>query len=127
MKQVINTSEAPSAIGTYSQAIKVAKTVYFSGQIPIDPKTMELLDGSFKAQVRQIFLNLKAIAEAAGGALSHIVKLTVYLADMDKFSEVNEVMQEFYDKPYPARAVIAVKALPKGAEVEVDAIMVLGE
>lgn len=127
MKQVIGTNSAPKAIGTYSQGIKAGNTVYLSGQIPLDPNTMGLIEGSFKAQVKQVFANLSAVAEASGGSLSHVVKLTVYLIDMDRFPEVNEVMAEYFKDPYPARAVVAVVALPKQVAVEVDAILVLGD
>lgn len=127
MKQVIGTSGAPKAIGTYSQAIKSGSTVYMSGQIPLDPETMEIVSGDFKSRVKRVFDNLSAVAEAAGASLSHIVKLTIYLTDMECFPDVNEVMAEYFEEPYPARAVIAVSALPKGVDVEMDAILVLGE
>ena len=127
MKQVIGTNKAPRAIGTYSQAIKAGNAVYFSGQIPLVPDTMEMVAGDFKAQVRQVFHNLAAVAEAAGGGLMQIVKLNIYLINMDDFPLVNEVMSEFYQEPYPARAVIGVKQLPKNSSVEIDGVMVLGE
>lgn len=124
-KQVVHTSKAPEAIGTYSQAVLANKTVYLSGQIPFIPETMELLKGDIHAEVRQIFKNLQAVCEEAGGTLNHMVKLNVYLTDLANFSVVNEVMAELFDKPYPARAAIGVAALPKSAQVEIDGIMVL--
>lgn len=125
MKTVIQTEDAPAAIGTYSQAVKVGTTVYLSGQIPLDPKTMEVVAGDFKAHVRQVFHNLQAVALAAGGCLADIVKLNIYLADMEHFADVNAVMAEFMVEPYPARAAVAVAALPKGVAVEMDAILEL--
>jgi len=127
VKQIIGTHDAPRAIGTYSQAIKAGNTVYLSGQIPLIPDTMEMVNGDFKASVRQVFKNLSAVARAAGGNLAHVVKFTVYLTDMERFSEVNEIMRDFCQEPYPARAVVAVKQLPKNAPIEIDAVMVLGE
>lgn len=127
MKQVVGTHLAPKAIGTYSQAVKAGNTVYLSGQIPLMPESMELVEGDFKSQVCQIFDNLAAVAEAAGGNLSDAVKLTIYLLDMNNFSKVNEVMAEYFQEPYPARAVVGVAALPKNVSVEVDAVLVLGE
>lgn len=127
MKQVVLTNKAPAAIGAYSQAIKAGNTVYISGQIPLHPETMQLVKGDIKAQTKQAFANLNAIAEAAGGSFEQIVKLTVYLTSMENFAVVNEVLKEFCPEPYPARAVIGVSQLPKGAEVEVDAIMYLPE
>lgn len=124
-KNYIQTDRAPQAIGTYSQAVKVDNTVYLSGQIPLDPKTMELVGGGVDAAVRQVFDNLSAVAEAAGGSLSDIVKLNIFLTDLGNFPLVNEVMAGYFDKPYPARAAIGVASLPKGAEVEMDAILVL--
>ncbi len=120
----ISTTQAPAAIGTYSQAIRAGDTVYLSGQIPLDPTTMELVDDSVEAQVRQVFDNLAAVARAAGGDLECIVKLTVYLTDLDDFATVNEVMAEYFSEPYPARAAIGIAALPRSAAVEVDAILV---
>lgn len=125
MKQKIHTDEAPKSVGPYSQAIKVGSTVYFSGQIPLDPHTQNLVTGDIANQVRQIFANIKAVSEAAGGNLGAIVKLTIYLIDLKHFTIVNEVMMEFFAEPYPARTTIAVSALPKGAEVEVEALMVI--
>jgi reactive intermediate/imine deaminase len=127
MKQVINTPHAPKAIGVYSQAIKSGNWVFLSGQIPLVPATMEIVSGDFKARVRRVFDNIHAIAEAAGGNLSQIVKLNVYLTNMDNFSEVNEVMKKYFNEPYPARAVIAVSTLPKNVDIEIDAIMILNE
>lgn len=123
-KTVIETDKAPAAIGTYSQAIRADKTVYMSGQIPLDPKTMQLVEG-FEAQTVQVFENLKAVAEAAGGSFKDIVKLNIYLTDLGNFATVNEVMSRYFQLPYPARAAIGISALPKGAQVEMDAVMVL--
>ncbi|MFQ5936270.1 MAG: RidA family protein [Acidiferrobacterales bacterium] len=124
-RQVIKTNEAPAAIGTYSQAVKVGATVYFSGQIPLDPRTMELVQGDTRAQIERVFKNLEAVANAAGGTLTDIARLTVYLTDLSHFALVNEVMASFFNEPFPARAAIGVAALPKGAVVEIDAVMVL--
>jgi reactive intermediate/imine deaminase len=123
-KSVINSDKAPAAIGTYSQAIKAGNTVYVSGQIPLDPQTMELVEG-FEAQTVQVFENLKAVAEAAGASFKDIVKLNIFLTDLSHFAKVNEVMGRYFDQPYPARAAIGVAALPRGAAVEMDAILVL--
>jgi len=123
-RTVISTDKAPAAIGTYSQAIKVGDTVYMSGQIPLDPKTMELVEG-FEAQTEQVFENLKAVAEAAGGSLANIVKLNIFLTDLANFATVNEVMSRYFQQPYPARAAIGINALPRGAQVEMDAVLVL--
>ncbi|MGD8378478.1 MAG: RidA family protein [Gammaproteobacteria bacterium] len=122
---VIHTDKAPKAIGPYSQAVKIDNTVYLSGQIPLDPETMEMVTGDIDVQVRRVFDNLRAVAEAAGKGLSDVVKLTIYLTDLGNFATVNEIMTEYFDEPYPARAAIGVAALPKGAEVEMDAIMVV--
>jgi len=124
-KIVIQTLAAPQAIGTYSQAVKVDRTVYLSGQIPLNPETMTLVDGDIAAQITQVFENLKAVALAAEGDFSDIVKLNVFLTDLTHFPIVNEIMGQYFDEPYPARAAIGVAALPKGAGVEMDAIMVL--
>ena len=124
-KQVITSEHAPSAIGPYSQAIKVGNTVYLSGQIPLDPATMEVVDG-FEAQVCRVFDNLSAVAEAAGGKLQDIVKLNIFLTDLGNFAKVNEIMERYFEKPYPARAAIGVAARPKGVPVEMDGIMVVG-
>jgi reactive intermediate/imine deaminase len=123
IKTIISTDKAPAAIGTYSQAVKVGNTVYLSGQIPLNPVTMEMVTESFEAQAVQVFENLKAVAEAAGGSLDDCVKLTVLLSDMSFFPQVNEIMSRYFAAPYPARAAYAVKALPKAADIEVEAIM----
>lgn len=124
-KTIISTSDAPQAIGTYSQAVKVGDTVYLSGQIPLVPETMQMVEGDIAAQVRQVFRNLAAVAEAAGGSLNDCVKVHVFLTDLVNFPVVNQVMAEFFVEPYPARAAIGVASLPRGAQVEVDCIMVL--
>ena len=124
MKQIISTSLAPAVIGTYSQAVKVGDTVYLSGQIPLDPGTMQLVEG-FDNQVRRVFDNLKAVCEAAGGSLNELVKVNVYLIDLGNFAKVNEIMAIFFDEPYPARAAVGVSTLPRGAQVEIEAVMVL--
>lgn len=124
-RQVINTEKAPQAIGTYSQAIKAGTTVYISGQIPLVPETMEVESGDFKALTRRCFENLKAVAEAAGGHLGDAAKVNIFLTDLSNFAAVNEVMAEYFEQPYPARAAIGVKELPKGVPVEVDAILEL--
>ena len=124
-KEIIQTKQAPKAIGTYSQAVKVDHTVYLSGQIPLVPETMTIIDGDISAQITQVFDNLKAVAEAAGGDLGDIVKLNVFLTDLSHFPIVNEIMGLYFQEPYPARAAIGVAALPKGAGVEMDAIMFL--
>lgn len=122
-KQPIHTDEAPAAIGSYSQAIGSNGLVFLSGQIPLDPDSMEIVDGDFEARTRRVFDNLKAVAEAAGGSLDEIVKLTVYLTDLGNFATVNEVMADYFTEPYPARAAIGVAALPKNADVEAEAIL----
>jgi len=122
-KEIIQTDKAPQAIGTYSQAVKVGHTVYLSGQIPLIPETMTLVEGDIAAQITQVFDNLKAVAEAAGGDFSHVVKLNVFLTDLANFPVVNEIMGQYFEQPYPARAAIGVASLPKGAKVEMDAIM----
>lgn len=124
-KQIIHTDQAPEAIGPYSQAVRAGETVYLSGQIPLDPATMNLVDGDMAAQVRRVFDNLQAVASAAGGELTDIVKLNIYLIDLSHFALVNELMQAYFSAPYPARAAIGVASLPRGAQVEMDAIMVL--
>ncbi len=124
-KAIINSDKAPQAIGTYSQAVKVSNTVYLSGQIPLDPSSMEMVAGDFSAQAEQVFRNLHAVCEAADGSLQHIVKLNIYLTDLSNFPAVNEVMSRFFEPPYPARAAIGVKELPKGALIEADGIMVV--
>lgn len=122
--EVISTSEAPSAIGTYSQAVKVDGTVYLSGQIPLDPETMELVEGTDE-QIHRAFRNLRAVARAAGGDLCDAVKLTIYLTDLGDFTTVNEIMSEYFREPYPARAAVGVASLPKGARIEVEGILAL--
>ncbi|MGZ5049978.1 MAG: RidA family protein [Methylobacter sp.] len=124
-KQIIHSDKAPQAIGTYSQAVKVGHTVYLSGQIPLVPETMTLVEGDISAQITRVFDNLQAVAEAAGGDFSDVVKLNVFLTDLSHFPLVNEIMGRYFQEPYPARAAIGVAALPKGADVEMDAIMVL--
>ncbi len=124
-KEFISTPLAPQAIGTYSQAIKVGETVYLSGQIPLDPETMQVVDGDIAVHIRRVFDNLKAVAEAAGGDFNDIVKLNVFLTDLTNFPIVNEIMAEYFSQPYPARAAIGVAALPKGVGVEMDGVMVL--
>lgn len=124
-RQIITTDKAPQAIGTYSQAVKTGSTVYLSGQIPLVPETMELVDGDMRAQIKRVFVNLSAVADAAGGKLQDVVKLSVFLTDLSHFPLVNEVMAEYFEEPYPARAAIGVAALPKGAGVEMDAVMEL--
>lgn len=123
----IHTDQAPAAIGPYSQAIRTGDTVYLSGQIPLVPQTMELAAGGFEAQVRQVFDNLAAVTRAAGGSLSGLVKLNIYLTDLSHFATVNEIMKEYFDDPYPARAAVGVAALPKGAEVEMEGILSLAD
>jgi reactive intermediate/imine deaminase len=124
-KRRIHTDEAPKAIGTYSQAIETGGTVYLSGQIPLDPATMKVVEGPVEQQIERVFANLTAVAEAAGGSLANIAKLTVYLTDLSHFPHVNEVMARFFEEPYPARAAIGVASLPLGVPVEIDAILVL--
>ncbi|MCG6938752.1 MAG: RidA family protein [Gammaproteobacteria bacterium] len=124
-KEIIVTDKAPQAIGTYSQAVKTGSTVYLSGQIPLIPETMSLVDGGIRQQIHQVFQNLQAVAKAAGGDLSDAVKLNVFLTDLSNFPQVNEVMAEYFQQPYPARAAIGVAALPKDAAVEMDAVLVL--
>ncbi len=124
-RQIISTERAPKAIGTYSQAVKVGDTVYLSGQIPLLPETMELVQGDMSAQIRRVFDNLKAVAEAAGGKLGDMVKLNVYLIDLGHFPLINQIMAEYFQEPYPARAAVGVAALPKAAAVEMDAVMVI--
>ena len=124
-KQIIHTDHAPAAIGPYSQAVRAGTTVYFSGQIPLDPATGNLVEGDIAAQARRAFDNLKAVAEAADGSLDRIVRLGLYLTDLSQFAAVNAVMQDYFAAPYPARSTIEVSGLPKGAAFEVDAVMVL--
>lgn len=124
-RQIISTDQAPQAIGTYSQAVKVGPTVYLSGQIPLHPESMEMVAGGIETQIRRVFDNLRAVALAADGDLAQFVKLNVFLTDLSNFPVVNEIMAEYFQQPYPARAAIGVAALPKGAAVEMDAVMVL--
>lgn len=124
-KTIIQTDDAPAAIGTYSQAVRVDNTVYLSGQIPLDPATMEVVEGGIEAEIRRVFDNLRALTEAAGGDLSSIVKLNIFLTDLGNFPTVNEIMAQYFQQPYPARAAIGVAALPKGVGVEMDAVMVI--
>ena len=124
-KAVIHTDSAPAAIGTYSQAVKVNNTVYLSGQIPLDPQTMTLVEGDISVHIRQVFDNLNAVCAASGGDLSNIVKLNIFLTDLGNFTTVNEVMAEYFQQPFPARAAIGVKELPKGSQVEMDGIVVI--
>lgn len=124
---VIHTDKAPQAIGTYSQAVKVGSTVYMSGQIPLVPETMELVEGDMEAQIRRVFDNLQAVAGAAGGGLQDVAKLNIFLTDLGHFALVNQVMADYFQEPYPARAAIGVASLPKGAAVEMDAILELAD
>jgi len=124
-RTIIQTDQAPAAIGTYSQAVKCGNTVYLSGQIPLDPATMQMVNDSFEAEVHQVFRNLRAVAEASGGSLAAIAKLNLFLTDLSFFATVNEIMAEYFQAPYPARAAVGVAALPKGARVEADAVLVL--
>lgn len=124
-REAVTTTDAPAAIGTYSQAIKAGSTVYVSGQIPLDPDSGEMVQGDIGVQIEQVFQNLKAIAHAAGTSLNNAVKITVYLTDLQHFGLVNEAMERFFDAPYPARAALGVASLPRGAEVEADAILIV--
>ena len=125
-RQIIQTADAPKAIGPYSQAVRVGDTVYLSGQVPLDPATMQMVGGDIEAQIRRVFENLKAVAEAAGGSLAQAVKVNVYLIDLAHFAKVNEVMAQYCAKPYPARAAVGVAQLPRGAQVEIECILHLG-
>ena len=125
-RETIQTDRAPQAIGTYSQAVRCGSTVYMSGQIPLVPETMELVDGDMAAQIRRVFDNLQAVARAAGGSLADMAKLNIFLTDLGHFALVNQVMAEYFTEPYPARAAIGVAALPKGAQVEMDGVLELG-
>ena len=122
-RQIISTPDAPQAIGTYSQAVRVGPTVYISGQIPLDPATGTLVSGDIELEIRRVFDNLSAIAKAAGGSLQHAVRVTVYLTDLANFAKVNEIMAQYFPQPWPARAAIGVAQLPRGARVEVDCIL----
>ncbi len=124
-KQTIHSNDAPATIGTYSQAIRSGDFVFLSGQIPLDPKTMEIVDGDFEVRARCVFDNLKAVAGAAGGNLNQVVKLTIFLTDLSNFATINSVMEDYFDQPYPARAAVGVASLPKGVDVEADAILAL--
>ncbi len=123
-KEIISTPNAPAAIGTYSQAVKVDNTVYLSGQIPLNPQTMEVVSGGIETEIRQVFENLRAVAQAAGGDLQDIVKLNIFLTDLNNFPILNEIMGHYFDQPYPARAAVGVASLPKGVGVEMDGILV---
>lgn len=124
-RQAIHTDRAPQAIGTYSQAVRAGDSVYLSGQVPFDPATMQLAGGGLEAQIRRVFDNLKAVAEAAGGSLADAVKLTIFLTDLAHFAQVNEVMAGYFTKPYPARSTIGVAALPRGAPIEIECVLYL--
>jgi reactive intermediate/imine deaminase len=124
-KQTIHSNNAPAAIGTYSQAIRTGNLVFLSGQIPLVPATMEIVDGDFEARARQVFSNLQAVAEAAGGNLNDAVKITVFLTDLDNFATVNAVMGDYFEQPFPARAAVGVASLPKGVDVEADAVLAI--
>ena len=126
-REIIQTDRAPQAIGTYSQAVRSGNTVYMSGQIPLIPESMELVEGDMEVQIRRVFDNLSAVAEATGGSLADVVKLNVFLTDLGHFAIVNTVMAEYFQPPYPARAAVGVAALPKGAQVEMDAVMELAD
>lgn len=125
-REIIHSDAAPKAIGTYSQAVKCGDTVYLSGQIPLDPETMDVVEGDIEAQIRRVFDNLAAVAAAAGGGLTDFVKLNIYLTDLTHFPVVNQVMAEYFSEPYPARAALGVAALPRGVGVEIEGVMVLG-
>jgi len=124
-RAVIHTAQAPAAIGPYSQAIKAGNSVYMSGQIPLDPKTMELVKGDISVQTKRVFDNLAAVAEASGSSLAQAVKVTIFLTDLADFAAVNEVMKQYFSEPYPARACVGVASLPRGAEVEIEAVLVI--
>ncbi|WOH36069.1 RidA family protein [Thalassotalea fonticola] len=123
MKTIISTDKAPSAIGTYSQAVKVSNTVYLSGQIPLDPETMEVVSQDFSEQAEQVFKNLCAVCEAAGGSINDMVKVNIFMTDLTNFATVNEIMSKYFSQPYPARAAIGVSQLPKGVDIEIDGIV----
>ena len=125
-RQIIRTPHAPQAIGTYSQGVRVGDTVYLSGQIPFDPATMELVTGDIEAEIRRVFENLQAVAQAAGATLAHAAKVTIYLTDLAHFAKVNEIMGQYFSEPYPARVTIGVSQLPKGARVEIECVLYLG-
>lgn len=125
-REIISTANAPAAIGTYSQAVKVGNTVYLSGQIPLIPESMEIIEGGIEARIHQVFKNLSAVCEAAGGSLQDIVKLNIFLTDLGNFATVNKIMAEYFEQPYPARAAVGVAQLPRDAQVEMDGVLVLG-
>lgn len=125
MKSIINTENAPSAIGTYSQAVKVNNTVYLSGQIPLVPETMEVIEGGFAEQAEQVFKNVSAVCEAAGGEINNMVKVNIFLTDLNNFATVNEIMSKYFAQPYPARAAVQISRLPKDVEIEIDGVMEL--
>lgn len=122
-KVIIRTNDAPAAIGTYSQAVKIGTTVYLSGQIPLEPATMQMVSNDFAEQTHQIFKNLSAVCEAAGGSLNDMVKVNIFLTDLSQFATVNQIMSQYYAEPYPARAAVQVSALPRGAQIEIDGVM----
>ncbi len=124
-REIIQTDQAPAAIGTYSQAVKIGATVYLSGQIPLEPSTMQLVDGGMETQIHRVFANLAAVARASGGSLADTVKLNVFLTDLSHFALVNQIMAEYFSPPYPARAAIGVATLPRGAQIEMDAVLML--
>ncbi|MBU3023706.1 RidA family protein [Aestuariibacter sp. A3R04] len=126
-KSIIQTDKAPQAIGTYSQAVKAGTTVYLSGQIPLNPETMEMVSDDFAEQAKQVFENVKAVCEAAGGTMNDLVKVNIFLPDLSNFATVNEIMAQYFNKPYPARAAIGVRALPKDSQIEIDGVMELPE
>ena len=125
-RTIIHTDNAPAAIGTYSQAVQVGNTVYLSGQIALNPKTMEMVEGDISNRIHQVFNNIQAVCTAAGGSLQNIAKLNIYLTDLSNFATVNEIMAEYFQQPYPARAAVGVAELPKGTDVEVDAVLIVG-
>jgi reactive intermediate/imine deaminase len=124
-RKVITTEQAPAAIGTYSQAVQVGSLVFLSGQIPLDPQSMTLVSDDFEAQTHQVFKNLKALCEAAGGSLNQLAKVNIFLTDLNHFAKVNEIMSQYFDQPYPARAAVGVSALPKEAQIEIEGVLAL--
>ena len=124
-RKIIHTDDAPAAIGTYSQAVQIGNTVYLSGQIALDPQTMAMVEGDISGRIHRVFANIKAVCQAAGGSLQDIAKLNIYLTDLDNFATVNEIMAEYFQKPYPARAALGVAQLPKGTDVEIDAVLIV--
>lgn len=124
-KTIINTEQAPAAIGTYSQAVQVGETVYLSGQIPLVPSTMQMISEDFSEQATQVFRNLSAVCQAAGGSINDMVKVNIFLTDLGQFAKVNEIMAQYFQQPFPARAAVQVSALPRGAQIEIDGVMVL--